>query len=372
MIAKERATAKQTGWPRAAVVAIGLALVGVAMGAAALALTFGRSDTQASCRTTAWTAVPAASDLPAGWSTVSSRIFVDTLTLTLAGPAASGSTQGPAVFVSVTCYGADGAAALRRSHEAALAAGATDLLFAAIGDGSFAVRSESAGSTTVYIRRGILSAEVTSPSTVATTTLDPLAKAIDAAMSRAIATGPDGSGAPPAPAATATASASPAAGSAAPSASAAPVSHIAPDLEALLPTTVAGTTLQTQSVPGTSALGSNAASQALLASLQKLGKTAADLEVGVAYDPNGVLGLRMFVYRAKGVTSAELDKALAGSQVANASPVPQQTQVTVSGHKTTKLIYSQGVVYYYDYDGVVFVVQASDESLASQALALLK
>ena len=300
---------------RAVILTAILAIVAIAVAAGALVVTLSRGTTTApasptdetACRTVSWGALPDAASLPSGWAAASTRFLIGFMTTTLVGPTPSGSTQGPAALVSVTCYGTDAALALTRDHAAALAGGATDVSFPSLGEQSMAVTSTRTSSTTVYIRRGVLVADITSATSLDQTTLLAVAEAVDGAMTRALSATPPPSGASPAatssPSAAASVAPSPSPSpSPSPTASPSPtpVSHVAPDLEALLPKAVSGTALTSESVTGSGALGTDLTSQSLLASLGNLGKTAADLQIAEAHDPAGTLQLRVFAFRVQG------------------------------------------------------------------------
>ena len=351
----------------------------VAVGALVVVLVRGTDTGQAgsnACRTVAWNALPNAAALPSGWAIASTRFLVDIMTTTVVGPTPSGSTQALATFVSVSCYGTDAQLALARDHEAALGAGATDVSLPKLGDESLAVTSTRTGSTTIHIRRGILVADVEAATSLDQAVLQAVAGAVDRAMVQALSATPRPSSmaaagsaaASPAPPASIAPSASPGA-----SPSPAPVSHVAPDLEALLPHSVDGTALTSQSVSGTIALGTDATSQALIASLAKLGKTSADLEIAEAHDSTGTLQLRMFGFRVKGMPGSDLATAVVGSWMANTTQTPARSDVTIAGKKLTKVGYPQGGAdYVYGTAAVAFDIETTDESLVAKVLALLK
>ena len=352
----------------------------VAVGALAVVLVRGTDTGQAgsnACRTVTWNALPDVTALPSGWAIASTRFLVDIMTTTVVGPTPSGSTQALATFVSVSCYGTDAQLALARDHEAALGAGATDVSLPKLGDESLAVTSTRTGSTTIHIRRGILVADVEAATSLDQAVLQAVAGAVDRAMVQALSATPRPSSmaaaagsaaASPAPPASIAPSASPGA-----SPSPAPVSHVAPDLEALLPHSVDGTALTSQSVSGTAALGTDATSQALIASLAKLGKTPADLEIAEAHDATGTLQVRMFGFRVKGMPGSDLATAVVGSWMANTTQTPTRSDVTIAGQKLTKVAYAQGGAdYVYGTAGVAFDIETTDESLVAKVLALLK
>jgi hypothetical protein len=354
----------------------------VAVGAVVVVLirgsdTSGQADAKA-CRTVTWDAVPSAASLPAGWEIASTRFLVDVLTTTLAGPTPSGSTQGPTAFISISCYGTDAQLAFARDHDSAVGAGSTDLSVPQLGDESAAVTSTRTVSNTIFVRRGILVADITAPTTVDQAVLQSVAGAVDAAMVQALSASPrpsstgasPGAVASPAALASVEPSAIPSVG---PSPSPAPVSHVAPDLEALLPKAVEGAAMTSQSVSGTAALGTDATSTSLIASLAKLGKTPADLEIAESHDATGTLQVRLFAFRVKGVKGTDLATAVVTSWMANTTQTPMRSSVTIAGHKLTKVGYPQGPAdYVYGNASVAFDVETTDETLLAKVLALIK
>jgi hypothetical protein len=207
--------------PASWVVALAAVLggVGALAAVAVLALSLAGNADQRTCRTIAWAALPAGANLPSGWTIGSNRVFVNNLTTTLVGPEPSDSTQRAAAYVSVSCHGSDVQLALRRTHEAELAAGSIDEPLPTIGDESFAVRSAGAGSVTIFLRRGALLADVTAATTLDQSVFLGITQTIDDALVRVLAAGPDGPAVaqPPRPAPTAGQPA-PSAGQPAPSA----------------------------------------------------------------------------------------------------------------------------------------------------------
>src|SRR5664280_3402909 len=227
------------------ILAVVLSIVAIVVAGAALGVVLVRGSGQTdqadatACRTVTWYAVPNAATLPSGWAIASTRFLVDVLTTTLAGPTPSGSTQAPTAFISISCYGTDAQLAFARDHDSAIGAGSTDVSVTPVGDQSAAVTSTSTVSTTIFIRRGILVADITAPTTVDLAVLESIAGAVDGAMTQALSASPRPSsgGASQGPAASPAAQASTAPAA---SPSPAPVSHSAPDLEALLPQAVNG------------------------------------------------------------------------------------------------------------------------------------
>jgi len=351
----------------------------VAVGALAVVLVRGPdkgpADTNA-CRTVTWYAVPSAATLPSGWTIASTRFLVDVLTTTLVGPTPSSGTQAPTAFISISCYGTDAELAFARDHDSAVGAGSTEVSVPQLGDQLAAVTSTRTGSNTIFIRRGTLVADITAPTTLDMAVLQSVAGAVDGAMVQALSASPrpsttgasPGAVASPASLASVEPSAAPS-----PSPSPTPVSHVAPDLEARLPHVVTGTTLTSQSFVGTTALGTDLTSQSLIASLKKLGKTPADLEIAEAHDPAGTLQLRLLGFRVKGVQASDLASAIVASWMAETTGTPTRSDVTVAGHKITKVAFAQGGAdYLYAVGGVVFDIETTDEALVATVLPLLK
>lgn len=374
---------------RAVILAAILSVVATAVSIGALALVLARgTDTGRAgqpspsvCRTVAWSALPGPDALPSGWAIASTRFLVDLVTTTIVGPAPSGSTQGPVVFVSVTCHGSDAGQAFALGRAAARVSGDADAAFPNLGDESFAVTSTRTSSLAVHVRRGILVADIEAATSVDQATVEAVARAVDDAMALALSGNPPPS---PAPAASGSTAASPSPASPAPSASsgpspspspsATPTSHVITDLEARLPKTVDGTAMSVDSVTGATALGTDATSQALIASLEALGKTSADLQIARARDPTGDRPIRLYAFRVVGVEAADLATAIVGAFRADATSAPTESQVTVGGRTLTKVTYSQGPGEYLfgTADGVVFNIETTDESLVPKVLALLR
>ena len=328
------------------------------------------------CRTVTWSALPSAAALPSGWAVASTRFLVGILTATIVGPAPSDSTtQSPAAFVSVTCYGGDAGQALALDHAAALVSGATDTSFPKLGDESLAVTSTRTGSTTVYIRRGILVAELEAATSVDPAAFETVARAVDEAMNLALSgggalsTATTSGGPTPTPAASLAATPNPSS-----SPSATPVSHVVPDLEGRLPDSVDGTPMSIDSVTGATALGTDPTSTALIAWLEDRGRTSSDLEIGRARDPADDMPIRLYAFRVEGVDPADLAEAIVSAFRADATSSPTESEVTLGGRTLTKVTYGEGPAEYLFEapGGVVFNIETTDESLVTKVLPLLE
>jgi hypothetical protein len=358
---------------RLAVAALLLAVVGVVTAVAAL-----MGGGSGSCRTTAWNAVPAVADLPAGWSVGASQVSVDGLTTRLAGPApADATTDQPVVYAMVSCYGGDAAAGLDRSRAAAEAAGETVIDRSDLGEAGFAIESDVSGTTAVFFRRGGLVAYVAPSGTVEAADLETVVDAVEAGVERAVggvAAAPATSGPTAGPTSTAPVASEAPTESAAAEASPSPSpSAAAPELLAILPDEVAGTVLATDSATGSDVLGTDAASRALAAALRGLDTTAADLQIAQAYDETGSLDLYLLAFRVPGVPAARLAPAILDTWLLAGSSGVTTSTVTLGGKEITVVDYGDegAVSYVYASGEAVVVIETSDEALAGEVAALL-
>ncbi|MGZ3588673.1 MAG: hypothetical protein ACXVAE_06350 [Candidatus Limnocylindrales bacterium] len=358
--------------------AAALAVVAVILAGAAVVLTLTRTPgaDASACRTLAWDSLPAADTLPDGWSLNGSGFFADGYSTSFVGPAPTDSSSAaPNVYVRVSCVGSDDHLALTRSHDAAIAAGSTDLQFADLGDESYATQDASGGMA-VYLRRSGLVAYLVASSGVDRADLEQTATAVDDAIVAAQTTGGPAATGTSAPATILPGSSGSPAASGSPGASATQGDvqpHEAAALEALLPRTVNGVTLTTQSTTGTTALGDSPSSQALLASLQGFGKGAADLKVAEAYDASGTLDIDLIGYQVAGVDAAKLRQAIVASWLAAGSSGVTTAQVTIGGKQVIRIDYGDGSAldYLYQHGDLVVDVSTGDATLAGQVLGLL-
>src|SRR5450631_3300612 len=177
-----------------------LSIVAIVLAGASIAINLLRPASTAStesCRALSWASLPDPSTLPAGWTLAGSGFYSDGFSTSFVGPAPTDTTTAtPSIYVRLNCLGTDDHLALTRSHDAAVAAGASSLAFAKLGDESFALR-DSTGGTTVYFRRSGIVVYLVAASTVTPTELQQSATAVDLAIAAATASG--GSGIEPTP-----------------------------------------------------------------------------------------------------------------------------------------------------------------------------
>jgi hypothetical protein len=359
---------------RATSVAIGALL----LAAAALvvgALTYLRPGPTL-CQASAWDALPAAGDLPSGWTIGSTDYYRDSQTTTLAGPDPGDGSGGANLYVSVTCFGADAADAVARSRASATEAGRPVTDLEGMGDGGYEILNSSAGSGVLYFHRATLAAYLASQGTVSDAELRTAGNAVDKAMQRALA----GTGRVPGtarPAGSAAPSAAPSeAGSARPAASgaaSASASPVAPQLEALLPVRVGTTSLARNSATGDMVLGTDAGSRALVAALTSLGKQATDLEIAQAYDEAGSVDLSILGFRVPGISASKLKPIVLQTWLFADATGVSSSEVTLGGRKATKVSYGDAGTssYVVTSKDAVIVVETADAKLAAEALAAL-
>jgi hypothetical protein len=368
---------------RRIVLVIGIAsLVALILAGAALVLTLvrgGPAATSDSCRSLAWAALPDETTLPAGWSLANSGFYSDGYSTSFVGPLPSDTTTPQSsIFVRLNCLGSDDLLAMTRSHDAGLAAGSTEVPFAKLGDQSFALQ-DATGGTTVYFRQSGIVAYLVADSTVTPTELQQAATAVDLAITGAAASGGGlgSAGATPPGGVIVLGSPGP---SSAPGSSVGPAptptstpSHAVPALEAVLPHTISGTPFTTQSLTGTDAIGTDAASVALAASIKSFGKVPADFQVAEAYDDTGTIQVTVIGFRLTGVDATKLRQAIIASWMVAAGSGVTQANATVGGKAVVKVDYADGgpLDYVYVQGTTVFDVSTSDTSLAATVLGQL-
>ena len=166
-----------------------------------------------------------------------------------------------------------------------------------------------------------------------------------------------------------------AAASAAPAASGALPSIVLPsftadkDLEALLPATFNGVTLQKFSMKGAQFLGQSSNSD-LDKAVTALGLTTADVSVAIAADPTGKMDISFAAIRFAGADSGKLLQVFQAASQAQGNLVGS---VNLGGKDVIKTKDSSGTSFSYFYvrNDVVLGVTAKDDASAAPALQLL-
>ncbi|HYM84168.1 MAG TPA: hypothetical protein VEY67_08460 [Candidatus Dormibacteraeota bacterium] len=150
-------------------------------------------------------------------------------------------------------------------------------------------------------------------------------------------------------------------------------SPAAPELVAMMPTSIDGTTLSVQSTKDASQLGTGSGVRALSAAIKALGGKPADLEIAEAGDPNGTLKLQILAFRAPGIDPKKLEPAVTGSLLAEGVPGVTHSNVTIGGKPALKVSYGDAgddeyVIVHAD---ALFVIETADASLAAKAAAAI-
>jgi hypothetical protein len=150
------------------------------------------------------------------------------------------------------------------------------------------------------------------------------------------------------------------------------LSHEAPELEARLPASWDGATLEIQSWTGDSILAEDDWSLALAAYLERIGRQPADLQIAQAYDAEGDLDLLIGVFRVEGAEPGTLLAAMIEAWGAD-FPDLETAELTLGGKQVLRGLFADGSItsYWYEHDGAVFDIETSDESIAAAFLETL-
>jgi hypothetical protein len=146
--------------------------------------------------------------------------------------------------------------------------------------------------------------------------------------------------------------------------------HDAQDLEALLPTEIAGTPLSLQSWTGDTLLSDDAWSVAVAGFLTSVGKTPVDLAAAQAVDPTQAIDHSVGVFRLPGIPVEDLRSALVDAWKSDYPELVVST-ITLDGMEVVKGDFGEDSIdsYWYEKDDLLFDVETSDESIATTVLA---
>ena len=330
---------------------------------------FGPGST--SCQSTAWGAAPAAANLPAGWSIGATQYQPDVLSVTLSGPAPADQTSAaPVVYATVSCYAADATGAVTHSQTAAAAAGMIVATQTDYGDQGYTATDSASGATFIQFRIGNVVSYVAASGDATAADVTSIASAFDLALGGKGLTAALGT---PAPTDT---GATPSGDIGTPGASDQPtpeVSLAAPELEAVLPTSVGGTTLSVNSATGSTVIGTDPGSRAIAAALRTAGISVDAFRAAQAYDPSGTVDLSITAFRVEGMTSDVLKGIVLSSWLSAGGTGVTTSTTTVQDRTATEVDYGDGgAPSYVVVDGdIVFVVETSDATLATQAVGAL-
>jgi hypothetical protein len=149
------------------------------------------------------------------------------------------------------------------------------------------------------------------------------------------------------------------------------VTHVAPDLEALLPGRIDGTKLQKGSATGAAVFGGDAFSREMTLRLRAAGKAPADLRFANAQDAAGTLELEVGVFQVRGMSAEALRRAIVASSRPNAPGLIAEPS-TLAGRPVTSVVYPGGAaLYLYEHGDRVFYIGTQNETLAAKVMRLL-
>jgi hypothetical protein len=343
---------------------VAMLIAAVALGLAAWGFfTGGTPD----CQRQAWDTTPATDDLPAGWEITAQQYDLERKTMSMLGPVvdAEAGTQA-VVYATITCFGTGAAESVTLSQQAAEDAGQTVTERPDLGEQAYS-SADDTGSVFLQLRHGPIVVYLAASGDASPREVDEIASAFDKAL------GGDGgtiSEATAAPAATddLLASLEPD-----PSEEAVVESPAAPELQAALPTAVGDITLVADSATGSSILGEDQGSRAILAALRAEGLDADALQVAQAYDETGESDLSVLVLKVAGMDLGKVEDLVFDSWLAASGAGVTRTPVTLDSDSWTLLDYGDDLAkdWVRAADGQVYVITTADEALAAQAAAAI-
>jgi len=346
-----------------------LAVVALVVAAAALALTAWRvfAPGGASCQTQAWDTTPKEEDLPDAWTVSATQYDISRKTISFLGPtpADDSSTQG-VIYATVTCFEQGAEDSVKRSAQAATDAGQSVIDRDDLGDGGFSAVDDT-GATFLQLRHDKIVVYLAASGDASATEVDQLASAFDKALG-----GDGGAITPPTPPAASDDLG--AVDSSDPGASGAVESPAAPDLVARIPGTVGSVTLTPDSASGSTILGDDQGSRAILAALRAAGREPDDLRVAQAYDDSGNTDLSVMVITVDGMPIDKTKDLVLDSWLSATGPGVTRAPVTLGGKSWDRIDYGdEGAKDYVRVDGEdVIVITTSDPAQAEQTAAGIK
>jgi hypothetical protein len=147
--------------------------------------------------------------------------------------------------------------------------------------------------------------------------------------------------------------------------------HNAAELEALLPDTLGGVTLQKSSWTGTDFVSQNSSNTELTAFLQSLGKSLNDISAAAAFSPT--FDNSIFAFRVNGVDHNILISEFQKAENSGLdTPIPW-TSATVGGKNVFQATTDTAgeMIYLYGVADLFFEVTSNDPAIAAEALSKL-
>jgi hypothetical protein len=340
-----------------------LAFLAIVIAGVALGLTAWRflTPSAASCQDTVWSAVPAANELPAQWTARGTTFDLNRRTVTFAGPDPGDGSGAPTVLATATCFPQGAADAVGRAAAAAREYGQVVTTKNDFSDGGFE-STDTSGAIFLEFQRGDIVVDLAAAGGATATDIETIGSAYDMALG-----GNGGSISSPAP------SASVDLGAASPGPSAVTgLTHDAPELEKLLPTSIGGVAMTVDSALGSAILADDPGSRAAAAALRAAGKTPDDLHFAESYDQTGTLTTSVVAMSVTGLSGTKVDSmVLEWFQLSG--PGVTSSSVQLAGNTWTLYdLGDEGSLSFVRVDGAaVIVITAPDQSSAQQAAAAM-
>jgi hypothetical protein len=359
-VSRRRASEERAALASSARTATRLALFAVVIAGVALGLTVWRllgTGSGSSCQNTVWSAAPAANQLPDQWAPQGTTFDTNRRTTTFAGADPGDGSGAPTVLATVTCFPDGAADAVSRASAAARQLGQMVSTKDDLSDGGFEA-TDASGAIFLEFRRGDIIVDLAAAGGATATDIETIASAYDMALG-----GDGGSIATPAP----TSASSPAA-----SGDVTGLTHDAPELEKLLPTSVAGTPMTVDSALGSAVLTNDPGSRAATAALRAAGKTPDDLRFAESYDETSTLDVSVVAMAVSGLDGATVQSmVLDWFQLAGAGVT--HVDVQLGGKTWTKYdLGDEGPMSYVRVESsAVIVITTSDPTLADEAASAM-
>lgn len=345
-----------------------LAVVAIVIAVAALGLTAWRVLLPGSerCQTQAWDTAPKEEDLPQAWTISATQYDISRKTMSFLGPIPEDETLGQGViYATITCFEEGAKESVDRSQEAATDAGQSVIPRSDLGDGGFSAVDDS-GAIFLQLRHDRIVVYLAGSGDASATEVDQLASAFDKALG-----GDGGAITPPTPAPSDDIGLGE---SPDPGDSVDAESPAAPGLIARLPAQVGDVTLASDSASGSTILGEDQGSRAILAALRAAGREPDDLLVAQAYDDSGNSDLSILAVTVDGMPIEKTKDLVLNSWLSATGAGVTTSTTTLNGQEWEVIDYADGGAKDYvrvDGDDVI-VVTTSDPAVAEATAAAIK
>lgn len=334
----------------------------VALGALGLAA-WQLAAAPATCQREAWAVTPATgTDLPE-WTSVT-QYDTDGKSMRFVGPLPPDEfTPQAEIIATVTCFPRGAAESVTLSREAAEAADQAVMDRRDLGEQAFSAADPS-GATFLQLRTGRIVVYIAGSAETSATQVDQVASAFD------IALGGDGGDIAPV---TPPPSDDLGFESLDPGETFPEESQAAPELIARLPSRVGDITLGADSATGSTFLGEDQGSRAVLAALREAGLKPDDLRVAQAYDERAESDLSILLVAVGGMPGDETQELVMDVWLAATGAGVTRAPLEMAGRAWTRVDYGDGgmIDYVLTEDDTVLVITTADPELAEQVAAAL-